>query len=91
MIQSPLIAEISAILDKRIMFFDGAMGTVIQTHHLSEEDFRGQQFKDHHKSLKGNNDLLVLTQPDLIRQIHLDYLNAGSDIIETNTFSANQI
>ena len=89
--QSPLIAEISSTLEQRIMFFDGAMGTVIQNHHLSEEQFRGERFRDHHKPLKGNNDLLVLTQPDIIRQIHIDYLRAGSDIIETNTFSANTI
>jgi 5-methyltetrahydrofolate--homocysteine methyltransferase len=88
---SPLIAEISNILEQRIMFFDGAMGTVIQNHNLIDTDFHGESFKDHPKSLKGNNEILVLTKPDLIRQIHIDYLEAGSDIIETNTFSANKI
>ncbi len=73
------------------MFFDGGMGTMIQGAKLEEADFRGEYFKDHPKPLKGNNELLVLTKPDLIRQIHIDYLLAGSDIIETNTFSANRI
>ncbi len=88
---SPLISELSSILNQRIMFLDGAMGTVIQSYQLTENDYRGNLFKDHPKSLKGNNELLVLTRPDIITQIHLDYLNAGSDIIETNTFSANRI
>lgn len=73
------------------MFLDGAMGTVIQTYHLNEEDFRKGHFEDHHKGLKGNNDLLVLTRPDVIKQIHLDYLKAGADIIETNTFNGTRI
>jgi 5-methyltetrahydrofolate--homocysteine methyltransferase len=74
-----------------VVLLDGAMGTMIQQHQLTEADFRGDLFIGHPKALKGNNDLLCLTQPDLIRQIHLDYLKAGSDIVSTNTFSANRI
>jgi len=81
--------DIRALLAQRILFLDGAMGTMIQRLKLSEEDFRGTLFKDHVKDLKGNNDLLVLTQPQAIRDIHAEYLEAGSDILETNTFNAN--
>ncbi len=70
---------------------DGAMGTMIQRHQLKEEDFRGELFKDHPVDLKGNNDLLCLTQPEVIREIHVAYLEAGADIIETNTFNANAV
>lgn len=91
MIGSPLIKELSNILAKRIMFLDGAMGTVIQNYKLTAEDYHGERFKNNSKSLKGNNELLVLTRPDVISEIHLDYLRAGSDIICTNTFSANEI
>jgi len=70
---------------------DGAMGTMIQRLHLTEEDYRGKRFADHPTSLRGNNDLLVLTQPDAIRDIHLAYLKAGADIIETNTFSSTPV
>src|SRR3990167_7040386 len=91
MIDSPLIKELSETLNTLIMFLDGAMGTMIQRHKLSEADYHGVRFKNHNKSLKGNNDLLVLTKPQIISQIHSDYLNAGSDIISTNTFSANEI
>ena len=70
---------------------DGAMGTMIQRHKLTEKDFRGERFKDHSHDLKGNNDLLNITQPEIIKNIHLAYLEAGADIIETNTFSANSI
>jgi 5-methyltetrahydrofolate--homocysteine methyltransferase len=76
---------------KRILVIDGAMGTQIQNLKLSEEDFRGERFKGWNHDLKGNNDLLVLTQPDAIRQIHLNYFEAGADIVETNTFSSTQI
>lgn len=79
------------ILNKRIMILDGAMGTMIQKHNLQENDYRGQRFSDFHKPLKGNNDLLVLTQPEIIQNIHREYLAAGADIIETNTFNANII
>uniref|UniRef100_A0A2K6C670 Methionine synthase n=1 Tax=Macaca nemestrina TaxID=9545 RepID=A0A2K6C670_MACNE len=83
--------EIDAILQKRIMVLDGGMGTMIQRQKLNEEHFRGQEFKDHARPLKGNNDILSITQPDVIYQIHKEYLLAGADIIETNTFSSTSI
>jgi 5-methyltetrahydrofolate--homocysteine methyltransferase len=83
--------EIKEILEQRIMILDGAMGTMIQRHKLKEEDYRGERFKNHPASLKGCNDLLCLTQPQIIREIHEQYLNAGADIIETNTFNATAI
>lgn len=83
--------DIKELLKERILIIDGAMGTMIQRHKLSEEDYRGERFKDFPHSLKGNNDLLVLTQPHIIRDIHLAFLRAGADIIETNTFNANAI
>ena len=83
--------QLTAILNKRIMVLDGAMGTMIQGLNLSEEDFRGEQFKDHPHSLKGDNDLLSITQPEIIKEIHRDFLNAGADIIETNTFNSTPI
>ncbi|ARN80378.1 methionine synthase [Methylocystis bryophila] len=76
---------------ERILILDGAMGTMVQRHKFSEEDFRGERFKDHHKDLRGNNDLLIFTQPEAILEIHRQYLRAGADIIETNTFSATTI
>jgi 5-methyltetrahydrofolate--homocysteine methyltransferase len=79
------------LLEERILLLDGAMGTMIQKYRLSEIDFRGERFKDHPKNLKGNNDILVLTQPQIIEEIHRKYLDAGADIIETNTFNANKI
>ena len=78
-------------LGKRILVIDGAMGTMIQQHKLGEEDYRGSRFKDWKHDVKGNNDLLCLTQPEIIKSIHLEYLNAGADIIETNTFNAQRI
>tara|TARA_Y200000002_G_scaffold380981_2_gene393771 strand:+ start:1462 stop:2454 length:993 start_codon:yes stop_codon:yes gene_type:complete len=78
-------------LAKRILILDGAMGTMIQQHQLAEIDFRGDLFTDHHVDLKGNNDLLSLTRPDIIKDIHLAYLGAGADILETNTFSSTSI
>src|SRR5262245_64162679 len=78
-------------LAKRILVLDGAMGTMIQRYRLTETDFRGERFADHHHDLKGNNDLLVLTRPDIVREIHRAYLEAGADIIETNTFSSTAI
>jgi 5-methyltetrahydrofolate--homocysteine methyltransferase len=78
-------------LAQRILVLDGAMGTMIQTYQLSEADFRGQRFANHHKDVQGNNDLLNLTQPEIIRAIHTAYLEAGADIIETNTFNATAI
>jgi len=83
--------NISAQLDARILLLDGAMGTMIQQHELEERDFRGNRFADHVCDLRGNNDLLSLSQPELISQIHRDYLAAGADIIETNTFNATRI
>jgi 5-methyltetrahydrofolate--homocysteine methyltransferase len=77
------------ILAERIMVLDGAMGTMIQKHNLTEEDFRGEQFKAYKGDLKGNNDLLSLTKPDIISSIHTEYLEAGADIIETNSFNSN--
>jgi len=78
-------------LQKRILIIDGAMGTMIQHHKLEEADYRGNQFKDWPSDIKGNNDLLCLTQPDIIVGIHKQYLAAGADIIETNTFNAQRI
>lgn len=83
--------ELKRILEKRVLVLDGAMGTMIQRHQLTEEDFRGDRFGEHHKSLKGNNDLLSLTRPDIIRGIHESYFEAGADIAETNTFSSTSI
>ena len=76
---------------QRILLLDGAMGTMIQNHQLQEEDYRGTRFRNWRRDLKGNNDLLSLTQPHLIEEIHLSYLEAGCDIVETNTFSATSI
>ena len=75
-------------LKERILVLDGAMGTMIQQYSLTEEDFRGERFSAHPVQLKGNNDLLVLTRPDVIEEIHCKYLNGGADIIETCTFNA---
>jgi 5-methyltetrahydrofolate--homocysteine methyltransferase len=83
--------KLESTLDARILVLDGAMGTMIQMHHLNEADFRGTQFQNHTCDVKGNNDLLVLTQPQIIEDIHLQYLQAGADIIETNTFNSNAI
>lgn len=83
--------NIKDILNKRIMIIDGAMGTMIQRFKLEEKDFRGEKFKDWHKDLRGNNDLLSITKPDIIQSIHKQYLDAGADIIETNTFSSTSI
>src|SRR5262245_3963236 len=79
------------LLAQRILLLDGAMGTMIQRYRLTEADFRGERFRDHHHDLKGNNDLLVLTRPDVVREIHHAYLEADADIIETNTFSSTAI
>jgi 5-methyltetrahydrofolate--homocysteine methyltransferase len=79
------------ILARRIAVLDGAMGTMIQRFKLSEAQYRGERFKDFHKDVKGNNELLSLTRPDIIRDIHEGYLAAGADLIETNTFGATSI
>ncbi|MGD8426515.1 MAG: homocysteine S-methyltransferase family protein, partial [Balneolaceae bacterium] len=84
--------QIKDLLQDRILILDGAMGTMIQSYNLSEEDYRGERFKDYNKSdLKGNNDLLSITQPEIIKEIHRQFLSAGSDIIETNTFNSTSI
>ncbi len=83
--------DIRKELEKRILVIDGAMGTMIQRFQLTEEDFRGERFRDHATDLKGNNDLLNITRPDVIKSIHAEYLDAGADIIETNTFSTQRI
>ena len=79
------------LLKERILVLDGAMGTIIQECELNESDFRGELFSKHNKDLKGNNDILCLTRPELITEIHEKYLEAGCDIVETNTFNANKI
>jgi len=84
-------AELLALAQKRILILDGAMGTMIQRHGLAEADYRGARFADWTRDLRGNNDLLTLTRPDVIREIHGQYLAAGADILETNTFNANSI
>ena len=85
------MVNIYDILKEKILVLDGAMGTMIQDYKFSEDDYRGSRFKDHPSSVKGNNDLLSLTQPDAIKTIHEKYLEAGADIIETNTFSSTSI
>ncbi len=83
--------EFEALLARRILVLDGAMGTMIQTYQLSEAEFRGERFADHPRDLRGDNELLSLTHPEIVRAIHEAYLDAGADIIETNTFNANRI
>ena len=83
--------EIEKAIKERILILDGAMGTMIQRHKLEEEDFRKGAFENHNKSLKGNNDLLSITRPDIIKDIHRQYFLAGADIVETNTFSGTWI
>ncbi len=88
---SPAARRLPALLQQRILIIDGAMGTMIQRYKLGEADYRGERFKDHPKDLKGNNELLQFTRPDVIQQIHEQYLAAGADIIETNTFGATSV
>jgi 5-methyltetrahydrofolate--homocysteine methyltransferase len=83
--------RLTELMSNRILIIDGAMGTMIQQHKLQEADYRGERFKNWACDVKGNNDLLVLTQPDIVKDIHLQYLNAGADIIETNTFNAQRV
>jgi 5-methyltetrahydrofolate--homocysteine methyltransferase len=85
------MSNIKNILKQRILVLDGAMGTMLQRYNFSEEDFRGERFKDYPTSLKGNNDLLSLTQPQAIADVHRKYFEAGADIVETNTFSGTTI
>ena len=89
--KSDAFAVIDKIMSERVMIIDGAMGTSVQAYKLKEEDFRAERYKDHENDLKGNNDILVLTRPDVIKEIHSAYLAAGADIIETNTFNATMI
>ena len=85
------MSTIQEAIKKNILVLDGAMGTMLQRYNFSEEDFRGERFKDFPHSLKGNNDLLSLTQPQAIRAVHAAYFEAGADIVETNTFSGTTI
>ena len=78
-------------MEERIMFIDGAMGTMNQRYKLQEEDYRGERYAKHEHELKGNNDLLVITRPNVIKEIHHAYLDAGADILETNTFNGTSI
>jgi 5-methyltetrahydrofolate--homocysteine methyltransferase len=91
MVKSKTANKLQKAVQERILVLDGAMGTMIQQYKLSEADYRGERFKDWHTDIKGNNDLLSLTQPQIIEEIHLQYLLAGSDILETNTFNAQAI
>src|ERR1700694_1551637 len=91
MTHNNVAALLERLLSQRILVLDGAMGTMIQRHRLTEEDFRGKRFSSHPKELRGNNDLLVLTRPDIVLDIHRQYLEAGADIIETNSFSGTSI
>jgi 5-methyltetrahydrofolate--homocysteine methyltransferase len=89
--RKPSYAALEAAANERILIIDGAMGTMIQRHKLDEAGYRGARFKDWQRDIKGNNDLLVLTQPKIIAEIHEAYLEAGADILETNTFNAQRI
>src|SRR5262245_10492704 len=88
---STRIEALGRLLQKRIVIIDGAMGTMVQQHKLDEAAYRGERFKNWHKDLRGLHDLLNLTQPDVIEGIHRQYLEAGADIVETNTFNAQAI
>ena len=88
---SPVFDQLTKLMQERIIFIDGAMGTMIQRFKLQEEDFRGERYANHPHELKGNNDLLVITRPDVIYDIHMQYLAGGADIIETNTFNGTTI
>jgi len=91
MVKSQLLIELEQVLSKKVLILDGAMGTMIQQYKLQESDFRGEKFKNHTIDLKGNNDLLNITRPEVIEEIHYQYISAGADIIETNTFNATTI
>lgn len=88
---SPVFSDLNALFSQRIGVLDGAMGSVLQGYGLEEADFRGERFADHPSDLKGNNDLLCLTRPDIIQEVHERYFAAGADIVETNTFSSTTI
>jgi 5-methyltetrahydrofolate--homocysteine methyltransferase len=89
--RSPVFEELEELFQKRILVLDGGMGTMLQRYKLTEEDFRGEEFKNATKDLKGNNDLLCLTQPDKVRAVHYQYAMAGADVVETNTFNAQAV
>ena len=89
--RSEAFEQLESLMTERIIFIDGAMGTQLQRYKLTEEDFRGDRYKDHEHELKGNNDVLVITRPDVVEAIHYAYLDAGADIIETNTFNGTTI
>ena len=91
MANSERITYLKNELEKRILILDGAMGSLLQTYRLTEADFRGNQFADHPCELKGYNDLLSITQPHIVREIHANYCSAGADIIETNTFTSTSV
>ena len=88
---SDRISQLDELLNRRIVILDGAIGTVIQSYQLGEADYRGREFADHSKDVRLNNDLLNITKPAIIEAIHGQYLEAGADIIETNTFNSNRI
>src|ERR1700682_5527011 len=85
------LGALDRALKQRILVLDGAMGTMVQRYGLTEEQFRGERFKDHPKDLRGNNDLLTLTRPQVIRDSHTQYLDGGADILETNTFHTTSL
>ena len=85
------LARLPGLLQSRILVLDGGMGTLVQAYTLTEADFRGERFRDHPRDLRGNTDLICLTRPDIVAAIHAAYLDAGADIIETNTFTATRI
>lgn len=85
------LATLKSLLKERVVILDGAMGTMIQDLKLSEADFRGDRFAEFHMDIKGNNDILAMTKPEVISDIHLGFLRAGADILETNTFNATTI
>src|SRR5512143_125772 len=89
--RSTRLARLPHLLEERILVLDGAMGTMIQAHRLADADYRGERFRTWPRDIKGNNDLLSLTRPDIIRGIHAQYLAAGADIIETNSFNSTAI
>src|SRR5208282_4558477 len=91
MIYSKQYDILRKLLGSRILMLDGAMGTMIQKYKLTESQYRGERFKDWPSDIKGNNDLLSLTQPQIIKEIHRQYFKAGADIVETNTFNSNRI
>src|SRR5712691_4984389 len=89
--RSTRLARLDGLLRERILVLDGGMGTLVQSYTLSEADFRGERFRDHPRDLRGDTDLICLTRPDIVSAIHRAYLDAGADIIETNTFTATRI